>query len=287
MLTKSRAVSGSLLVLLALSACTAKEADKKAETAQASDAKPGPAALIVNGTPISQREVDMLLRQQPPQHDAPAARQRILDNITTQVVVAQAAVKKGLDKTPEVQDQLDMAKTSVLAQSYVKDYFQNQKVSDEQLKEAYDKMKADATGQQYRARHILVKTEAEGEAIIAKLRKDPKSFSELAAEQSQDPVSKAKGGDLGWFDTQGMVPEFSAAITSLHKGEFTPKPVKSQFGYHVIFLDDVRPKAESVPPFEQVKNNLTDQVRQQGLKKMLDDLKAQAKIETPQAAKAP
>lgn len=283
----SRAVSASLLVLLALGACTAKDADKKSDTAAASDAKSGPAAVIVNGSPLSQRALDMLLRQQPPQHDAPAARQKVLDNITMQMIVAQEAQKKGLDKTPDVEDQLAMARTSVLAQAYVKDYFDHQQVSDEQLKQAYEKLKAEATGQQYRARHILVKTEAEAEALIAKLRKDPKAFGELASAQSQDPVSKAKGGDLGWFDTQTMVPEFGAAVAQLKKGEFTQKPVKSQFGYHVIVLDDVRAKVDAIPPLDQIKAQLTDQVRQQDLKKALDDLKAKAKIETPQTAKAP
>jgi peptidyl-prolyl cis-trans isomerase C len=286
MLMNSRTTIGSLFMLFALAACSPKNADKKADASKGGDAKE-PVALTINGASISQREVDILLRQQPPQRDAPAARQRVLDNITMQTIVAQEAIKKGLDKTPDVVDELEMAKTSVLAQSYVKDYFQHVQIGDAQLTAAYEKLKADAAGKQYRARHILVATQAQAEDIIAKLKKDPKSFSELASAQSLDPVSKSKGGDLGWFDTRGMVPEFGAAVTGLEKGKFTQVPVKSQFGYHVIMLDDVRANTETVPPFEQVKAGLSDQVRQQSLQKMLDDLKAQAKIEAPALAKAP
>lgn len=282
----SRTTIGSLFMLFALAACSPKNADQKADASKVGDAKEA-AALTVNGTSISQREVDILLRQQPPQRDAPAARQRVLDNITMQTIVAQEAVKKGLDKTPDVVDELEMAKTSVLAQSYVKDYFQHVQISDAQLTAAYEKLKANAAGKQYRARHILVATQAQAEDIIAKLKKDPKTFSELASAQSLDPVSKAKGGDLGWFDTKGMVPEFGAAVIGLEKGKFTQVPVKSQFGYHVIMLDDVRANTETAPPFEQVKAGLSDQLRQQSLQKMLDDLKVQAKIEAPALAKAP
>lgn len=285
MFKNSRIAVGSLIVLFALSACSQKPTDKTANAAKASDAK-DVVALTVNGTTISQRTIDMLLRQQPAQREAPGARQHIIDNLTMQVIVAQEAVKKGLDKSPEVIDQLEMSKTSVLAQSYVKDYFQHQQVSDAQLNTAYEKVKADANEKQYKARHILVKTQAEGEAIIAQLKKDPKSFSDIASAQSLDPVSKVKGGDLGWFDTKGMVPEFGAAIAGLEKGKFTQEPVKSQFGYHVIILDDVRTNTRDVPPLEQIKAGLADQVRQQDLKKMLDDLKAHAKIDVPAAAQA-
>ncbi|RKF35991.1 hypothetical protein BCY88_37245 [Paraburkholderia fungorum] len=278
-------ILGSLVVLLALAACSQNDVDKTAGAGRVNDAK-GPVAVTVNGSPISQREVDMLLRQQPPQHDEPTARQRVLDNITLQVIVSQEAVKKGLDKSPDVMDQFEMARTSILAQSYVKDYFKNHKVSDAELNAAYDKLKADANGKQYRARHILVKTKEDGEAIIARLKKDPDSFSELATAQSLDPVTKPKGGDLGWFDTKRMDPDFAAAIANLQKGKFTEEPVKSQFGYHVIMLDDVRSNVETVPPLEQVKDGLTDQLRQQDLRKMLDTLKANAKVEVSPPAKA-
>jgi len=126
-----------------------------------------------------------------------------------------------------------------------------------------------------------VEKESEAKDIIAKLKKDPKAFEKLAKEKSKDPGSKANGGDLGWFDVRSMVPEFSAAVTKLEKGKTTTEPVKTQFGYHVIQLEDSRPM--QAPPFEQVKTGLTQQVQQQELKKMLDDIKAKAKIDIVEA----
>ncbi len=279
MLTRSRkTLFGAALCLaaaFAISACS-----KKADASAAEPDKSKP-ALIVNGTVVTQAELDMLLRQLPPQRENPAARQHIIDNLTTQILASQEAVKKGLDKKPEVQNQIEMTKTTVLAQSYAHDFFTNYKPTDADLQTAYDKMKADATGNQYHARHILVKTEDEAKAIIAKLKKDPNAFGDLAKAQSQDPVSKVKGGDLGWFDAKMMVPEFTAAVAKLDKGKFTQEPVKTNFGYHVIFLDDVRPAADAIPSFEQMKPTLTQRATQEQWKKMLEGLKAQAKIETP------
>ncbi len=269
--------AASLIVSLMIAACS-KTADKG--TAQAATTTPDQTrvAMTVNDTVVSQGELDMLLRQQPAQREAPAARQHTIDNLTLQILAAQEAAKKGFDKQAEVQDQIDMSRTSILAQSYVKDFFATHKPTDEQLNAEYDKIKAEASGNQYRARHILVKTEDEAKAIIARLNKDPNSFADLAKAQSQDPVSKAKGGDLGWFDSKTMVPEFTTAVAKLEKGKFTEQPVKSQFGYHVIALDDVRPAADSIPPFEQIKPSLAQRVQQDELKKTLDGLKSTAKI---------
>ena len=288
MLNPRKVFAGAMLraalcavAVLALSACS-KTADNNAASAAAADpaaAEKSKAVLTVNGTVVTQGQMDLLMRGQPPQRDAPAARQRLLDNLTLQIIASQEAEKKGLDKQADVQAQLAMSHTSALAQAYVKDYFANFKASDAELQAAYDKIKADASGTQYHARHILVKTEAEANAIIAKLKKDPNAFSDLAKAQSLDPVSKVKGGDLGWFDNKMMVPEFSNAVAQLSKGKFTETPVKTTFGYHVIVLDDTRPAADAVPPFEQLKPQLTQRVQQEDLKKALEDMKAKAKIE--------
>jgi len=285
MLIKSRVVLGSALALLALTACTPKETDKTAATVTASASKDAVAATV-NGSPISQKEVDMVLKQQRGMPDTPETRKMVIDNIAIQLLVAQEAVKKGLDKTPETMDEIEMAKQSVLAQAYVQDYIKTNTVTDAQLNAEYDKLKAQASGNQYKARHILVKSEDEAKAIIVKLNKDPKSFEALAKAQSMDPGSKAKGGDLGWFDAHSMVPEFSAAVAKLEKGKFTQEPVKSQFGFHVIMLDDTRPSTATIPPLEQVKAGLSQQLQQQNLKKMLDDMKAKAKIDIVAAAPA-
>jgi peptidyl-prolyl cis-trans isomerase C len=167
------------------------------------------------------------------------------------MVVAEEAVKKGLDKTPEVAEQIDAVKQSVLANAYVRDYIKNNPVSDDAVKAEYDRIKATVSGSQYKARHILVDKESEAKDIIARLKKDPGAFSKLAMDRSKDPGSKAQGGDLGWFDPSGMVPEFGAAVSKLEKGKFTQEPVKTQFGYHVILLEDSKPV--DAPPLNDVK----------------------------------
>jgi peptidyl-prolyl cis-trans isomerase C len=281
---KSRILLASAASLLTLSACNA---DEPAKTSAAG--KDGVAATV-NGTVISKNRVDLLVKQRSGmgQPDSPDTRKTIIDQLAMQLIVSQEATKKGLDKSPEVLDQIELTKQSILANAFVQDYIKNTPVSDDMLKAEYDKIKAQMTGTEYKARHILVKKEADAKDIIAKLKKDAKQFDKLAKEKSEDPGSKANGGDLGWFDVRSMVPEFGAAVAKLEKGKFTSEPVKSQFGYHVIMLEDSRPM--QAPPFDQVKPGLTQQVQQQSLKKLVDDLKAKAKIEimdTPAAAAAP
>jgi peptidyl-prolyl cis-trans isomerase C len=201
------------------------------------------------------------------------------------MVVAEEAVKKGLDKSPEVADQIDVLSQSILANAYVQDFLKNNPVSDDSLKAEYERIKATMSGSEYKVRHILVEKESEARDIIAKLKKDPGLFGKLATERSKDTGSKPRGGDLGWIDPTRMVPEFGAAVTKLEKGKFSTEPVKTQYGYHVVLLEDSRPV--EAPPFEEVKPNLTQQVQQQNLKKQLDDLKAKAKIELVGVAAAP
>jgi peptidyl-prolyl cis-trans isomerase C len=260
--------------LLALGACNpAKDA------APAMPAVSSPAVATVNGTAMSQQTVDLIVQQGAAsgRPDTPEARASIVDQLTLQMVVAQEAVKKGLDKTPAVTAQIDTLRQAVLAGAYVQDYIKNNPVTEEMLKAEYERVKATVAGTEYKARHILVEKEAEARDIIAKLNKDPAAFGKLAMEKSKDPGSKPNGGDLGWFDAKGMVPEFGAALGKLEKGKFTAEPVKTQFGYHVILLEDTRPVG--VPPLEAVKPQLSQQLQQQNVRKQLDALKAQAKIE--------
>jgi peptidyl-prolyl cis-trans isomerase C len=181
-----------------------------------------------------------------------------------------------------VAEQLEAVRQSVLANAYVQDYVKTHPVSDEALKAEYERIKASMSGTEYKARHILVAKEAEAREIIARLKKDPGPFAKLAAEKSKDPGSAARGGDLGWFDLRGMVPEFGAAIGAMEKGKISEAPVKSQFGYHVILLEDSRPIQP--PPLDEVKAQLSQQLQQQAVKKQLDALKAAAKIEILGAA---
>jgi peptidyl-prolyl cis-trans isomerase C len=271
------------VTLAALAACNPAKDAKPTEIAAS-----GPVAATVNGHAISQRTVDAIAKQGAAsgRPDTPEARKSIVDQLALQIVVADEAVKKGLDKTPEVVDQLDAIKQSVLANAYVQDFVKNNPVNDEALKAEYERIKATVGGTEYKARHILVAKEAEARDIIAKLKKDPGAFAKLAAEKSKDPGSAAKGGELGWFELKGMVPEFGAAVSKMEKGKFSEEPVKSQFGYHVILFEDSKPI--EAPPLEEVKPQLSQQLQQQAVKKQLDTLKAAAKIEvTGAAASAP
>ena len=271
----------SAVSLLALGACSAD----KAADATATAAK-GPAVATVNGKAIQQSLVDLVVRQgaSSGRPDTPETRQAIVDQLTMQAVVADAAVGKGLDKSEGIAEQIDAVRQSILANAYVQDYIKNNPVTDDALKAEYERIKATITGSEYKARHILVEKEAEARDIIARLKKDPGAFAKLARERSKDDGSKGNGGDLGWFDLAGMVPEFGAAVSKLEKGKITDEPVKTQFGYHVIQLEDSKPI--EAPPFDEVKPNLAPQVQQQALKKHLDDLKAKARIEIV-AAPAP
>ena len=284
---KSRVVLGSAIALFALSACNDKDKAASAPSA-AADTKEAVAATV-NGTPISKKQLDQIMQQQAGQGmpDNPETRKMVIDNLAMQIIVAQEAEKKGLDKVADVKEQLEMARLSIMANSFVRDYMKTATVTDDALKAEYDKFKATQGGNEYKARHILVGTEAEAKDIIAKISKDPKAFEALAKSKSKDPGSKDKGGDLGWFNPHNMVPEFGNAVAKLEKGKFTTEPVKSQFGYHVILLEDTRPLA--VPSLDEVKAGLTQQLQQQNLKKMLDDMKAKAKIDivaAPAAASA-
>jgi peptidyl-prolyl cis-trans isomerase C len=279
---KSGLLLASAVSLLALSACGGGKEGKPAAAAAAAS---GPAEVTVNGTAISQGTVDLLLKQRlsSGQPVPPDARKSIVDSLVLQTVVAQEGAKQGLDKTPEFVEQMEAVRTSALANAYVEDFVKKNPVTDEMMKAEYERIKATNAGTEYKARHILVEKEADAKAIIATLKKTPAAFEKLAKEKTKDAGSKASGGDLGWFDAQRMVPEFSAALTKLEKGKFTEEPVKSQFGYHVILLEDTR--AIEMPPMDAVKPQLSQQLLQQNVKKKLDELKAAAKIE-PAAAPA-
>jgi peptidyl-prolyl cis-trans isomerase C len=274
--------TGTLLaccaVLLALGGCD-RAKDAKPADAPAAAASQEPAAATVNGTAISQRMVDLIAKRgaNAGRPDTPEARATIIDQLALQIVLADEAVKKGLDKSPEVADQIGAIKQSVLANAYVEDYVKNNPVSEETIKAAYDRIKATITGNEYKVSHILVAKEAEAKDIIAKLKKDPASFEKLAKERSTDQGSKDKGGDIGWFDLKRMDPDFAVAVTKLAKGKFTTEPVKTQFGYHVIRLDDSKPI--EAPALDEVKTQLTQQIQQQNVKKQVEALKAAAKIE--------
>lgn len=277
---KSRILAASIGSMLTLASCNAQDGNKSAAAPTASTA----AIATVNGAPISQARFNFLLQQsqQQGQPDSPEVRKSLREKLIVEEIVAQEALKKGMDKAPEVNTQIDLARQTILIRAYLQDFLKNTPIGDDVLKAEYDKIKSQMGDKEYHARHILVEKESEAKDIIAKLKKGEK-FEKLA-EKSKDPGSKAKGGDLGWAAPSNFVPEFSAAMTALQKGKYTTEPVKSQFGYHIIKLEDSR--TMQAPPFDEVKQNLRQRAQQQQIEKMISDLRTKAKIEETAEATA-
>ena len=270
---KPRILIASAVSLLVLSACNSDQQAKPTAPVEKEAV-----VATVNGVAISKSRVDLIANQNAGagQPDSPGVRKGIVDQLIMQSLVTEEAVKKGLDKSVEVTEQIELSRQTVLADAYVQDFMKNNPVSDDTLKTEYERFKGNL-GNEYKARHILVEKEAEAKDIIAKLQKDPGAFAKLAQEKSKDTASKVKGGDLGWFDPRRMAPEFGAAVKLLEKGKFTDEPVVTSFGYHVILQEDSRPL--EAPSLDRIKDGLTQQIQQQSLMKHLDDLKAKAKIE--------
>lgn len=235
------------------------------------------AAATVNGVSISETIVDLNLKaaKAKGREDSPELRKAIIDELVNREILSQAAMKDGLDKTPDVIQQLDFTRQSVLVAAYLQEQLKKNPVTDAQLQDEYNKIKAKLGDKEYKVSHILLKTEAEAREIIAKLGKKAK-FEKLA-KASEDTGSVEKGGDLGWHTPSTFVESFNDALLKLKKGEYTKDPVQTKFGWHVIKLDDVRPL--KMPAFEELKPQLEQHMQQQFIQKMIGDMRATAKIE--------
>ena len=235
-------------------------------------------AAMVNGISIPQARIDLRVKAAAAQGqpDSPELRKAIREDMINLEVVAQEAKKNGLDKNPEVIEQMELAKGSVLVGAYVQDYAKSHPITEDQLKQEYDKLKTTLGSNEYNVSHILVDTEDEAKAIIAQLGKKGK-FDKIAKAKSKDSGSAEKGGSLGWAVPSNFVPPFANALLSLKKGTYTKEPVKSQFGWHVIKLDDVR--SLKVPSFEELKPQMQQRLQQQTIQDLITALRSKAKIE--------
>ena len=191
-------------------------------------------------------------------------------------IFMQEAQKRGLDATEDFKTQIELARQAILIRELFGDFQKKNPVTEVEIKAEYDKFSAANSGKEFKARHILVETEDQAKAIIAKLKKGGK-FEDIAKKESKDPGSGAKGGDLDWSNPGGYVKEFSEALMALTKGKTTETPVKTQFGYHVIRLDDTRDA--QLPKFEDVKPQIAQQLQQQKISKYQEELRAKAKVE--------
>lgn len=236
----------------------------------------GDAVATVNGKPIKQSLFDFIVK------DATDHGQKVDDNVRDVIMsklisselVLQEAQKSGMDKKPDYLAKEELTRRELLVNVYIQDYMKNHPVSESDTKAAYEKFKTELGDKEYNARHILVASEAEAKDVIAQLNKGG-DFSKIAKEKSIDPGSKEKGGDLGWFALGGMVKPFGEAVSKLQKGKVSD-PVQTQFGWHVIKLDDVREL--KAPAYDKVKDNLQKQLGQRQLEKMLTDLRAKATV---------
>jgi peptidyl-prolyl cis-trans isomerase C len=259
-----------LLAALSLSLCATAWGQEPAAP------KPKESPVTVNGKPIPKSRLEFIVKQRTAQGqpDNEQTRRMILDNLITQEVVAQEADRKGFGKGADVRTQMDLMRQQVLVQALIQDYLKAHPVKDEDMLAEYNKLKASRGDKEYKARHILVDKDTEANDIIAQLKKGAK-FEDLA-KQSKDPGSKDKGGDLDWNPPTTFVKPFAEALTKLEKGKYTEAPVQTQFGWHVIQLDDVRELP--FPAYNTVKPQLQNRLQEQEVQKYVGELRAKATI---------
>lgn len=237
------------------------------------------AVAKVNGVAIPQARLEFMVKAAVAQGqtDSSEMRNTLRENLIAEEIIVQEALKKGLDRDPDVITQTELARQAILVRAYQADYIRNNAVSDDVLRREYEAVKVQMGDKEYKARHILVETEAEAKDIIASLKKKGTSFEKLAGERSIDVGSKNNGGELGWSAAAAYVKPFADALQSLKKGNTTDKPIQTSFGWHIIRLEDVRPTV--TPPFEEVKMNMQQRVLQRNFAATVQDLRSKAKVE--------
>ncbi len=246
--------------------------------------------LTVNGQSVSKAMYALYfqdrMRGVPDAKDSPQMQMNVLNELANVLIAAQDAEKKGIDKREEINATLSLLRAKLLTQTVIQEYAEEHQPSEEQIKTFYEAEYANQSNMEYRARHILVKTEDEAKALITDLEGGA-DFAELAKAKSTGPTGK-NGGDLGWFDAKQMVKPFADAVIAMEKGAVSKEPVQTQFGWHVILLEDTR---QSEPPaLDSVRNEIITKLQQQSLAGYMQDLRSQSKIvfnEKMAAKKAP
>jgi peptidyl-prolyl cis-trans isomerase C len=238
------------------------------------------AVAVVNGQYISKADLATLENDiaQRSHGQQTFPKQQLIDELVQRELLVQSALSKQLQNSPDVLAQMEMARRSLLSQAALKQQLEANPITDADLKAEYDKQIGAQDKTEYKARHILVKTEEEAKSIIAQLDKAKgKNFEALAKKHTTDPSGKDSGGDLGWFGAKQMVAPFSAAVAALEKGQYTKAPVQTQFGWHVILREDSR--EQTPPPFDTVKEQIKPLVQRSKIENMLKTLREQAKVE--------
>ena len=263
--------------VLALAACQPKGASTATD--------PSPTLATVNGTAITQNFFDFYIKAISGKTTSaltPDQQSQALDNLIRAELVAQQAVKDGVDKGSDTINQLELTRINVLQQAVAESYLKDKRPSEQDLHAEYETQVAALPKLEYHARHILVATELGAQGVVEHLEKGDK-FEDIAKKESMDS-SKDNGGDLGWFTPDRMVKQFADAVVDLKPGDYTHKPVQTQYGWHVIQLVETRPL--SPPPYDQVKQRLDQMVEAKKFKAFTDDLVSKAKIERKTPAPA-
>ena len=232
---------------------------------------------VVNGKPITRAKADAFVQEliKQGQQDTPQLQALVRQELVDREILVQEAERRGLPAKNDVKFQIDNARQQVLINALVQDHLSKSAITDADIRSEYERLTKGDAGKEYRARHILVEKEDEAKAIIERLKKGAK-FEELA-KQSKDPGSAANGGDLDWADARSFVEPFSKAMVALQKGKYTETPVQTQFGWHVIRLDDTR--VSKPPEFDAVKEQLAESMKRRKLQEFQQNLKAKAKIQ--------
>lgn len=279
-------LSAAVASVLSFSGCNNQSGAPQSSSALTSGASSGsgdikPSAensvAVVNGRPITKALVQSIVAEMGQRSGGQnVPEDKVVDGLIARELLRQEAEKQNLAKDPAVSSRLDNAQRDVLVQAAVENFRTTAAVSDDEVKKEYDARFGGAKSTEYKARHILLDNEQAAKDAIAKLQKGAK-FEDLAKKLSKDPSAKQNGGELGWFSSGQMVPEFSTAVAGLKNGEITPAPVKSKFGWHVIQREESREQAP--PPLDAVKDQFRNMLLGQKLQKHVEDLKTAAKIE--------
>jgi peptidyl-prolyl cis-trans isomerase C len=232
---------------------------------------------VVNGKPVPSSRADVMIKQLSTQGqpDSPQLREMVKQELINREILIQEADKLGLSNSAEVKNQVEIARQSIAIRALVQNYLKKNPIKDSEIQAEYDRFKSQAGDKEYHARHILVEKEEDAKAIITKLKGGAK-FEDLA-KQSKDPGSAANGGDLDWASPASFVKPFSEAMVALQKGQINETPIKTQFGYHVIKLEDVRPA--KLPSLEEVKPQISESLQQKKLQAYQEDLRKKAKVQ--------
>ena len=233
---------------------------------------------VVNGTPIPKARADALVDQlvHQGQQDSPQLQMAVREELVNREILMQEAIREGIPNKPDVKAQIAVAQQTVVLRALIENFVKNNQPTDAEVKARYDQLTKDAGGSEYHLHHILVDNEQQAKDLIAKIKAGA-SFEDLAKQYSKDPGSAKNGGDLDWSDPKAYVPEFATAATHLQKGQITDTPVHTQFGWHIIRVDDIRPVTP--PPLEQVRPQIVQQIQQEKLQAFEENLRKQAKIQ--------